>query len=724
MRRWLVAVALLLAACEGCKRRGGTAPSSSTSPSAAPSTASADVSTIAVAERTRNSSAVGEDSLSHRDVRVRRRAARAFARIADETASKLLAKAIADEDPVVVSWAAYGLGFACKGREPATVRVLVARAATLGAASDATPDAGATAGAQLWDPVASIADALGRCATLEAEHTLRVWLDGDGPRAEAAALALGRMASRTTRLDDASIVALLDAASRPERPLESALFAFSRLSASSTAVRERLLGVAKEALSDSGPRRAYAVRALGRAGEGAVDPLAALLTDPKRDPALRAIAARELGKLGRPGQRALASRVSALVSPPPSKARLLSAEWLPIAATLEALAEASEEARPALEGLAELALTPSDTPPLTRRITEIRCRSASLLAGTASLHPKLVQCDPDPNGRAGKLAVLRVLDRGNITGARHTRWLDLAKSTDLVVRQAALELLNQHAEVPRAWEVLAQALRAEQPGTVAVAARVLADHPDRASSDAPRRDDDKPASVRPERAVVEALSHAFGVKRPADALETRAALIDAAGALQLLNLKPEVAKHCQDENPTLRAAAEKALRLFGERTRECRTGKPGAPTAMALGGSDEIHIAFDTDAGELALTLDAGLAPVTAARVAELVRSGFYDGTVFHRVVPGFVVQFGDPGGDGYGGAGKAPLRCETSPATFGTGSVGIALAGRDTGSSQLFVTVAPYPHLDGDYPLVGRAGPGWDRVAQGDRIKKARLVD
>ena len=117
-------------------------------------------------------------------------------------------------------------------------------------------------------------------------------------------------------------------------------------------------------------------------------------------------------------------------------------------------------------------------------------------------------------------------------------------------------------------------------------------------------------------------------------------------------------------------------------------------------------------------------APVTAARIAELVRSGFYDGVVFHRVVPGFVVQFGDPGGDGYGGAGKAPLRCETSPATFDAGSVGVALAGRDTGSSQLFVTVASYPHLDGDYPLIGKAGPGWDRIAHGDRIVKARIIE
>jgi cyclophilin family peptidyl-prolyl cis-trans isomerase len=93
-----------------------------------------------------------------------------------------------------------------------------------------------------------------------------------------------------------------------------------------------------------------------------------------------------------------------------------------------------------------------------------------------------------------------------------------------------------------------------------------------------------------------------------------------------------------------------------------------------------------------------------------------------HRVVPGFVAQFGDPGGDGYGGADRPLLRCETAPAPFEAGAVGVALGGRDTGSSQLFVTLGRHPHLDGNYALLGRAGPGWDRVVEGDRIIKVRV--
>ena len=116
-------------------------------------------------------------------------------------------------------------------------------------------------------------------------------------------------------------------------------------------------------------------------------------------------------------------------------------------------------------------------------------------------------------------------------------------------------------------------------------------------------------------------------------------------------------------------------------------------------------------------------APVTVTRVADLAREGFYKGIVVHRVVPGFVVQFGDPGADGFGGPGRAPLRCETTPAPFGAFDVGVALAGRDTGSSQLFVTLARYPNLDQEYALIGKAEGEWNAVAEGDVIREVRVL-
>jgi len=115
------------------------------------------------------------------------------------------------------------------------------------------------------------------------------------------------------------------------------------------------------------------------------------------------------------------------------------------------------------------------------------------------------------------------------------------------------------------------------------------------------------------------------------------------------------------------------------------------------------------------------LDPMDAARFVALARAGFYKGIIVHRVVPGFVVQLGDPGGDGYGGSGEL-LRCETSPVPFARLDVGVALAGRDTGSSQIFVALARVPHLDGEYARVGRAEGDWDAVAEGDAITDATV--
>ena len=132
--------------------------------------------------------------LSSREVEVRRAAARALARIADARASELLRLALSDEDPEVDTWAAYGLGYACRGREAKTVRTLVARAASLAEGSTTPP---------LAEPVAAIADALGRCAGSEAESTLRGWLQGPeaargSRRARARADRDARPASSTT----------------------------------------------------------------------------------------------------------------------------------------------------------------------------------------------------------------------------------------------------------------------------------------------------------------------------------------------------------------------------------------------------------------------------------------------------------------------------------------------------------------------------------------------
>ncbi len=117
---------------------------------------------------------------------------------------------------------------------------------------------------------------------------------------------------------------------------------------------------------------------------------------------------------------------------------------------------------------------------------------------------------------------------------------------------------------------------------------------------------------------------------------------------------------------------------------------------------------------------------MTCLNFLQLATQGFYDGLAFHRVVPDFVVQVGDPRGDGRGGPGYV-MRDEINPLRYQRGAVGMALSGPDTGGSQFFITLSPQPHLDGGYTVFGRVVAGFetlDRIVQGDRIQGVAEVD
>ncbi len=127
-----------------------------------------------------------------------------------------------------------------------------------------------------------------------------------------------------------------------------------------------------------------------------------------------------------------------------------------------------------------------------------------------------------------------------------------------------------------------------------------------------------------------------------------------------------------------------------------------------------------TSKGDIEMELYFDKAPLTVLNFIMLASEGFYDGLRFHRVVPGFVVQGGDPRGDGYGGPGYY-IRDEYSDEPFLRGTVGIATSGKDTGGSQFFITLFPQPHLEGRYTAFGQVLSGMDNVEKlvvGDTIK------
>jgi cyclophilin family peptidyl-prolyl cis-trans isomerase len=131
-----------------------------------------------------------------------------------------------------------------------------------------------------------------------------------------------------------------------------------------------------------------------------------------------------------------------------------------------------------------------------------------------------------------------------------------------------------------------------------------------------------------------------------------------------------------------------------------------------------------TDKGQIRLELFPQDAPITVDSFVTLARKGFFNNLTFHRVVPNFVIQGGDPRGDGEGGPGYQ-IRCEVNIRPYIRGSVGMALSGKDTGGSQFFITHSPQPHLDGGYTVFGQVVGGMevvDRIARGDFIRKIEI--
>ena len=132
------------------------------------------------------------------------------------------------------------------------------------------------------------------------------------------------------------------------------------------------------------------------------------------------------------------------------------------------------------------------------------------------------------------------------------------------------------------------------------------------------------------------------------------------------------------------------------------------------------RVIIETDGGRLVVELLPVEAPLTVAAFLALTDRRYFDGSTWHRVVPNFVVQDGDPRGDGWGGPAFV-LRDEINPVRYESGTVGMALSGPDTGGSQYFITLSPQPHLDGTYAVFGRVVAGrdvLDKISQGEHIR------
>jgi cyclophilin family peptidyl-prolyl cis-trans isomerase len=330
-----------------------------------------------------------------------------------------------------------------------------------------------------------------------------------------------------------------------------------------------------------------------------------------------------------------------------------------------------------------------------------------------------------------------------IRRARIGSLIGMAQHADPTRAAPALHALAEIDDA-RVAPVLREALGSDDVGVLAAAATAIAGR----SIDAGKRDLE----------VVPLLEALIVERKEAGALEARLSAIEALGALgheAVATLTPTgsgpVAKASdpawlERTIVPLASAPEIAVR---RKAREALLGHPDLLLRFdAIEGRGGERRAFHEPLAEsVARLLDEGLpiglkvhtsvgaftiafagveAPINLTNLIELVEDDYFSDLGFHRVVPGFVVQGGDPRGDGYGGPGWL-VPCEWSNLRYERGTVGIALAGKDTGGSQFFVTQTPQPHLDGRYTVIGHVDEAGmevvDQLLPGDRIVRIEVV-
>ncbi len=149
-----------------------------------------------------------------------------------------------------------------------------------------------------------------------------------------------------------------------------------------------------------------------------------------------------------------------------------------------------------------------------------------------------------------------------------------------------------------------------------------------------------------------------------------------------------------------------------------------APPLMAIDLSKHYTVTIETEKGDILLELFASDVPTTVNNFVFLAREGFYDGTTFHRVIPGFMAQGGDPTGTGLGGPGYT-FADEVTDHSHVTGALSMANSGPNSNGSQFFITYAPQHHLDGKHSVFGQLVNGMDvleSIKSGDIITRVTI--
>lgn len=684
----LLLSALLPAGCAGGVRPPRTAP-----PGEAEDPLLPPLARILRAEDRREADDSLRAALRDARVEIRARAVRAVGRISPPGAPALLETAIRDPEAPVRREAARGLGLAGE-----------AGAATALVEASRDPDAGVRA---------EVAVALGRIRATETSGAIAALLADADPRVRAeASLAVWKLPDPSFAVDR-----LLEA-SRAADPAIAFCGAYALARLGAEGLEPASSGAPAGKLSPADRRR---VR----------DHLAALASSPV--PEVRAQAARGLASpsfgpetrtLGTLSQdpeilvQIAAIRSLGFVSAPVEpylKAALASKNDALVQAAVEAIGRAATPV--ASEILLQTILSDRRIWIRETAIQAIGRADPDLAAGIANGLSK----EPEP--------LLRAAAVRNVTGRSDERSLEIVRRVlsdpDPRVRTAAV--LSRAGIAGALGDSLGETPSDADPAVREAVAILAGQRIARGTATAEERDE------------AFSLLEALWARAAQDVLPiARTAIVAAAaGAGTEARARAILDRALADPDWRVRRRASEALRTsFGEEA----TSRVGPASSLPLERYEEIlrwasrpRAAVVTvrregfAPGRFTLSLDAATAPLASWNFASLADGGFYDGLAVHRVVPGFVVQDGDPRGDGNGDAGWA-IRDELGGAPFFAGTLGMASDGPDTAGSQWFVTLSAQPHLDGRYTSFGTVVQNFAgvvaQIRPGDRVVSIRTYE
>ena len=606
------------------------------------------------------------------DARVRARAAWALGRIGDDRGGAILVRLLGDPAPAVRAAACFG------------AQVLSDPSLT----SDLIP--------RLADPerevVVSAAKAIGSLTRGDGQDSLASAIPGaDSPEPRATMLrSLWRFAN------PASEAAAMPYTRDPDATVRSAaIYALARKPIERSG--KALAAALQDAEADTAAAAARGLGVLAR--KDFVTPLAAALDAGRAPLTINALVALEAIFEKNPGTTLPADRVARVLAlagdANPNVA-------VPALVLLRQFEGADREVRRRLWTIATTATGRRREVALLSVVASLRGRAEKAIEAAAS--------SPEPSLRAAAAESLTFLP-----DAEAKPWRDrLAADRDPLVRGAAISSLTT-AETARSNRALATtALQDADAGVRASGIEALA--------------------LTGDPGVMAQLTEALARASGEPGADVPIAVLDAAEKLRAdpaaRGLAEAAFKH---PNPLVRNMARRALlRSFrvspGDFPRAgYETGKKAADYRALLAEARKPWTArVETRRGTFTVRLAGAEAPLTVMNFVTLASRKYFDGVRIHRVVPNFVLQDGDPSGTGNGAPGYE-IRDEINPLGYREGTVGMALAGPDTGGSQWFVTHAPQPHLDGIYTVFGQVTEGQDvveRTEQGERIVRITVAE